>query len=720
MSDLVAPTNDFETRVLALLDNEQAAASSWIKLLNEAQRAEVPEADREWPFLAQEALAKVGNVDGGVELLKWRAEHIPPEYMTGKDWIKAAEAVAGSNPLLRVLVQEAGFGQRLAARECVRRFRLLRSLQPGVLCLHPTWGFGVVRKADSLYKKIEIDFRGRPGHGLAMKVAAETIERLEDTHLLAQLHLDRDSVQQMVKEAPADVVRLALADFGSLPAAALQSKLIESDVVPENEWKRFWDAARKVLKADPMVAFPSKRTEPIRLLDRAAGYDDVWFDRLANERNLAAILEKVGEWLERPADTPAVTEDQRKILANRLAFVLLGATRQEPGLRLSAALLAERLKLDTADCDWPTAVSEFLRKGAIVPLLHDLPARDVKPALEFLWAQNPDGTRTALLSHLRHLHFGVLQEAMDLLLQKNCGEDCRQIFADACATHLIREEMLLWIMRNPTWREAWDLPLPAILAALVVEELEQDYMGDRLKTQKLLREKFEDTEWLQLVFDGMTPGRQEDFFRRLNQSPAWPGLDRQVIQAKVIKLYPHLQSVVAGDDEPGTPVTYGAATSHRTYRERQEKLEKLINIDIPANSKEIAVARSYGDLSENFEYKAAKDMQRVLMARRAELETMMSRVRPTDFSEAQQGVAGMGSTVLLEYPDGHLERFHILGEWDQQPERNIISSNTRLAKALAGKKAGDRIKVPSEDGGESECVLKAVETLSPEIVEWAK
>ena len=80
----------------------------------------------------------------------------------------------------------------------------------------------------------------------------------------------------------------------------------------------------------------------------------------------------------------------------------------------------------------------------------------------------------------------------------------------------------------------------------------------------------------------------------------------------------------------------------------------------------------------------------------------------------------MGSTVLLEYPDGHLERFHILGEWDQQPERNIISSNTRLAKALAGKKAGDRIKVPSEDGGESECVLKAVETLSPEIVEWAK
>jgi len=90
------------------------------------------------------------------------------------------------------------------------------------------------------------------------------------------------------------------------------------------------------------------------------------------------------------------------------------------------------------------------------------------------------------------------------------------------------------------------LPLPAALAPLVLEELEQDYMGDRLKTRKMLREEFEKPEWLRAVFDGLTPGRQQDFFRRLNQSPAWPGLDRQVLQAQILKLYPHLQSVITG------------------------------------------------------------------------------------------------------------------------------------------------------------------------------
>ncbi len=711
---------DLETRVLGLLEDPAAGAAAWLRLLDEGRAGGAPAATREWAALAQETLAKAGDVEGGIDVLKWRAEHTPPEQMTGKDWIKAADLVAGSNPHLLALIQEAGFGQRLAARECVRRFRLLQSLKPGALCLHRTWGFGVVQKADALYKKIEINFRGRPGHGLAMKVAAETLEVLGDDHVLARLHRDRDGLQQLVQEQPAEVVRLALASFGPLTAAALQEKLVQGGVLIEADWKRFWDGARKVLKADPMVEIPAKRTDPIRLLDRAAGYDDLWFDKLANERDLKAILARGRELAESPASLAAVQPAQRLILANRMAFVLRGATSRQPGLRLQAARLAAQLNLAPGECDWPAAVREFLQGGAILPLLHDLPARELRPALEFLWAQDAAAARAALLGQLRHLHYTPLQEAMDLLLAQGAGEDCRQIFAEACATHLVRQEMLLWILRNPKPAAEWDLPAPTVLAPLVVEELEQDYMGDRLKTQKLLSAMFEEADFLRAAFDGMTPGRQRDFFKRLNTSPAWPGLDRQVLQAKVLKLYPHLQSVITGEADSAPVASYGTVTSHRTYRERQEQLEKLINVDIPGNAREIAVARSYGDLRENFEYKAAKDMQRVLMARRADLEAMMTKVRPTDFSEAPKGVAGVGATVTLDYPDGRSEHFHILGEWDQQPEKHIISSNTRLAKALAGKQPGEKVMVPAEDGSETECTLRSVADLPPEIKEWVK
>ena len=719
MSEAVGQ-NELENRVLELLENEKARAADWMAALASGLAAGVPAATREWAGMAQEALAKKGDVEGGIDLLKWRAENTPVEQMTAKDWLKAADLVAGSNPHLLALIQEAGFGQRLAARECVRRFRLLQAMRPGALCLHRTWGFGVVRKSDTLYKKIEIDFRGRPGHGLAMKVAAETLEMLGDDHLLARMHREREAIQALVKEAPADVVRSALASFGPLTSSALQEKLVQSGVVLEGDWKRFWDAARKVLKADPMVEIPAKRTEPLRLLDRASGYDDSWFDKLANERDLKEILARGRELAESPASLAAIQPSQKQILANRMAFVLRGATSRQPGLKMLAAMLAARLGLLASECDWPAAVREFLQGAAILSLLHDLPARELESALEFCWAQDAASTQTALLGQLRHLHYTALQEAMNLLLKKGAGEECRQIFAEACATHLIREEMLLWVLRNPDRREAWDLPLPSVLAPLVVEELEQDYMGDRLKTQKLLREKFEEPEWLRLVFDGMTPGRQKDFFKRLNQSSGWPGLDRQVLQAKILKLYPHLQSVITGETESNPVATYGAVTSRRTYRERQEQLEKLINVDIPANAKVIGIARSEGDLRENAGYKVAKDMQALLMSRRAELEAMMTRVRPSDFSEAPKGVAGVGSTVTLEYPGGHVEHFHILGEWDQQPEKHIISSSTRMAKALVGKQPGEKVLVPTEEGPEVECVLRSIEELPAEIKEWVK
>ena len=712
--------NELETRMLALMDSAKPKAAEWIAVLEDGRAGGVVSATREWAAMAQESLAKAGDVDGGIDLLKWRAENTPPEQMTGKDWIKAADLVAGFDPHLLALIQEAGFGQRLAARECVRRFRLLRSLKSGALCLHRTWGFGVVQKSDPLYKKIEIDFRGRPGHGLAMKIAAETLEVLGDDHLLARLHREREAIEKQVQEAPAEIVRMALTSFGPLTAGALQEKLVQSGVVAEGAWKRFWDGARKVLKADPTVEIPAKRTEPIRLQGRSSGYDEAWFDRLANTRELKAILDRAKELAERPAVLAAIQPVQRQVLANRMGFVLVGATSRQPGLKMMAAMLAARLGLTAAECDWPAAVREFLRGASVVPLLHDLPVRELTGALEFLWQQDAEAARAVLLEQLRHLHFSALQETMDLLLRQGAGEECRQIFAEACATHLVREEMLLWILRNPKQAEEWDLPTPTVLAPLVVEELEQDYMGDRLKTQKLLREKFEEADFLRSLFDGMTPGRQRDFFKRLNQSPAWPGLDRQVLQAKVLKLYPALQSVITGAAEDAPVASYGAVTSHRTYRERQEQLEKLINIDIPANSKEIAVARSYGDLSENFEYKAAKDMQRVLMARRADLEAMMSKVRPTDFAEAPKGAAGIGSSVTLEHSDGRIEQFHILGEWDQQPEKHIISSSTRLAKALAGKKPGEKVLVPTEEGGEVECLLRTVGELPAEIREWVK
>ena len=78
----------------------------------------------------------------------------------------------------------------------------------------------------------------------------------------------------------------------------------------------------------------------------------------------------------------------------------------------------------------------------------------------------------------------------------------------------------------------------------------------------------------------------------------------------------------------------GLVVSWESLERRKNEYTSWSRKKFPANSKEIAIARSYGDLRENHEYKAAKEMQKLLMRRKSELETQLVRARGTDFANA--------------------------------------------------------------------------------------
>ena len=114
---------------------------------------------------------------------------------------------------------------------------------------------------------------------------------------------------------------------------------------------------------------------------------------------------------------------------------------------------------------------------------------------------------------------------------------------------------------------------------------------------------------------------------------------------------------------------------------------------IPANSKEIAIARSYGDLRENHEYKAAKEMQKVLMRRKEELEAQLMRARGTDFSNAKTDTVNIGTVVLAtDLGTSQPETFTILGAWDSDPDHGLISYLSPVGAAFLNHKVGDEIE----------------------------
>jgi transcription elongation GreA/GreB family factor len=274
--------------------------------------------------------------------------------------------------------------------------------------------------------------------------------------------------------------------------------------------------------------------------------------------------------------------------------------------------------------------------------------------------------------------------------------------------------MLLWCQRSEKQVREWNLISKNDLAFRIQEVLEKDLSGALLRAQNQLREKFQQQEWLHDVMDEMSEQQRRDFMRRINEGHGWEALDRKSVLAKVLRKYPELQDIVTpvGSTAPKKEVPL---TSSRSYRERQAQLEKLMKEDIPENSKEIEVARSYGDLRENAEFKYAKERQGLLMAQGTQLAEDLEKVKPNDFEGISSDIVAIGTGVTLKKEDGSEITYFILGAWDQDDDLHIISSETRLAKALLGAKSGDSIAVP-----EGQVLLKEVLPLSADVKAWIR
>jgi len=119
---------------------------------------------------------------------------------------------------------------------------------------------------------------------------------------------------------------------------------------------------------------------------------------------------------------------------------------------------------------------------------------------------------------------------------------------------------------------------------------------------------------------------------------------------------------------------------------------------IPANSKEIEIAREYGDLRENAEFKAAKEQQKVLMTLQAEMENEIDRARGVDYSEADISAASVGTRVMVtNLQNNEIEEYSLLGAWDGDPDNNLISYLTPMGQAIFGSTLGQEVEVQLGD-----------------------
>ena len=132
----------------------------------------------------------------------------------------------------------------------------------------------------------------------------------------------------------------------------------------------------------------------------------------------------------------------------------------------------------------------------------------------------------------------------------------------------------------------------------------------------------------------------------------------------------------------------------------EKEHHELTTVKRPSIVAKIKAARELGDLSENFEYHAAKNEQGMMEARIRELEAIIKNHVLIE-ARASRGIVGMGSTVRFAEDGADEETYRIVGPAEADPKAGRVSYESALGKALIGHRVGDEVEIRTPGGGYS-------------------
>jgi hypothetical protein len=266
--------------------------------------------------------------------------------------------------------------------------------------------------------------------------------------------------------------------------------------------------------------------------------------------------------------------------------------------------------------------------GKIAEELVNLPSTRQRAVYEAFGTAFGDAWISKIVTVFDQVGARGVTEIARILGENNGMSALTDHLGSALARRALGPDALIWVCRERSG--ASESVFGADVGASILNLLENDHLSDGpRKTSRLQTLLTEDKALLSNLVEGMDLNEARNFARRLLDCPVFADLEKKSLMARIIKVRPETVELVSGQnaakrEEP-------LLVSWDSLDKKKKELEELIREKIPQNLQDVKIARSYGDLRENFEYKSAKDMEKFLAHRRAALEREISLARGTDF-----------------------------------------------------------------------------------------
>ena len=607
----------------------------------------------------------------------------------------------GTQKTFNQKIRIVGLLARNSFQGAISNYELLTHMDKGKFVFHTGgWGVGEVMEISLLREHVLLEFEGTAAvKDLSFDNAFKNLVPLPSTHLLARRFGNPDVLEQEGRDDPAALIRLLLKDLGPKTALEIKEELSEL-VIPEKEWSKWWQAARAKIKKDTMIQSPLTAKDPFVLHTEEVTHDSRFVEALKEKQAIDARIVLIYSYLR---DFPEVLKNPD--LKTQLKSELLeGLTTNEklPDMSMARKIQISFLLEDIFPEEFPEAAIHLIKPmqnlESVLQLIEIIALK--KRTLAVIREHRPDWIPLFL-----HLLFAVSQSPIRDYIFKELQNDsaAKELLHDKIRELLhkmtIYPEAFFWYFQKLVAGE--EIPFNdqegklqfleglMILLHFVEDKPEMRDLVKKIQAQ-LMAKRYETVRML--IKEASVPYLQE-FLLLASKCQTMTRQDLQILHSLAEVVQPSLAKKKKEWEEEKIEIIWA---TQEGYVKLQERIQHLGSVETVDNAREIEAARALGDLRENAEYKYALERRSRLQGELRSLSLQLNQARVLTKNDIQANEVGVGAIVHLIDANGKKVIYTILGPWEADPEKNILSFQSKLAQSMMGSKKGDSLTVLGE------------------------
>lgn len=609
--------------------------------------------------------------------------------------LEALKSTYGDDPKFNERLRHTGLRTKENFQGALSKYDLLAHMAKSNIVFHTGgWGTGEIVDVSLVREQLVIEFENVGGRkDISFTNAFKVLIPLPQTHFLAKRFSDPDLLEKEGREDPIALIKLLLHDLGPKTAVEIKDELCDL-VIPEADWTKWWQGTRAKIKKSAIIESPDGIKEPFYLRKAEWTPEERLQSVMRNKTDINQIIQTIYNFVR---DTPnALKNETTKHSLQEQLRELLKTSGTTEDQQLQIYLLLEQFFDEKSANDHIAKIVQ--QQKNIEQIIQSIDIIAFKKRALVAIKDNRSDWSTLFNTLL----FIVSQAQLrDYMLKELNGHANGRALLEAKLQELLIHparypDMFVWYFQKLVGDEELNIPFQnsegrnqffetffILFSALEGQPEHRDLLKKMYNMLSNNRYAL-----VRQLLQGTTLDFAKEFLLVASKCQTLTGHDMKILQSLTEVVHPSLASPKkkkGSSDEENEEIW----TTEEGYFKIQEKIRQIGTVEMVENAREIEAARALGDLRENSEFKFAQERRARLQAELKTLSEQLNRARiitPEDVPSHEVGIA-----TIVKVLDSKKEpsAYTILGPWDADPEKNILSFNSKLAQSMFGKKIGD-------------------------------